>query len=185
MDNAAKEGGRLYIVKHTTSRARRGLLCLNLRHEHVVGCGLVELTGVLANAERELARFRAAGLPVFHAYLQRPHAETRGTLPGLEPLWNEPVFALAHPTALSGADAETMGASVESLCVIGDAGSPLAHAAATAIEQAGADWIVVAEACFARGAVLNFETDGKAARARRARSGNKGANIIWVESWRA
>lgn len=167
------------------SRRPQGLLCLNLRHEHVGGRGPVELTKALAYAERELARFRAAGLPVFHAYLQLPHADTRGTLPGLEPLWNEPVFALAHPTALSGADAATMGARVESLRVIGDALSPLAHAAAAAIEQAGADWIVVDEACFARGAILNFETDGKAARARRARSANKGANIIWVESWRA
>ncbi len=167
------------------SRRPQGLLCLNLRHEHVVGHGLVELTKALASAERELARFRAAGLPIFHAYLQRPREQVRGTLPGLEPFWNEPVFALAHPSALSSADAETIGARIESLCVIGDARSPLAHAAATAIEQAGADWIVIDEACFARTAVLNFETDGSAARARRARGASKGTNIIWLESWRA
>lgn len=167
------------------SRHSQGLLCLNLRHENVVGRNLVELTGALAHAERELTRFRAAGLPIFHAYLQRPHEQTRGTLPGLEPLWNEPVFALAHPSALSSADAQTIGANIESLRVIGDARSPLAHAAATAIEKAGADWIVVAEACFAPVTNLNFEKGGTTARARRARNASEGTNIIWLESWRA
>lgn len=123
--------------------------------------------------------FRAAGRPIFHAYVWRPRHQAKryGALPGLEPLWNEPVFALAHPSALTRADAAMIG-SVERIRIIGDAYGPLAHAISAAVE---ADWVVVADACFE---ALNFHSDGKAGRSHRGRDADKGENIVWLESWR-
>lgn len=168
VDDAGNGGGKLYSAGH-----RLGLLCLNLRHEHVARAS------VFGRAEREMAWFRAAGRPIFHAYVWRPRdqASQYGALPGLEPLWNEPVFALAHASALTRGDAAMIG-DVQCLRVIGDAYGPLAHAISSAVD---ADWVVVADACFE---ALNFHSDGKAEPAHRARDANKGENIVWLASWR-
>lgn len=146
-----------------------GLLCLNLRREHVAG--VRERAAVLDYAARELRRFRAAGLPVFHLYVSEPRDQALeyGALPGLEPRANEPVFA----SALSPHDAEHIAARVDCLRVIGDA--QLARATAASLEEAGVRCSVVADACFAD-TNTDFAEEGR--RVHCARAADEGETII-------
>ncbi len=171
-------GGRVLIIgRHTVASAPSGILCLNLRREHVAR--LAGAAAALARAERELAFFRTAGLPVFHAYVRQPRERgaAHGAIAGLEPRLDEPVFALPQTAGLSRLDIETIRARVRRLHVVGDADAPFA----AALRTAGVDWAVVAEACFTR----TSEFDGRAERGQCNRAAQDGANVIWVKSWRS
>ncbi|PZO46447.1 MAG: hypothetical protein DCF16_18950 [Alphaproteobacteria bacterium] len=167
------------------------LLCLNVRREHAhlssdVSAALVELAAVLRQA-------RQRGAPVLHAYARVPRKSQSGygALPGLEPLANEPVFALSGLSALAEPAILEHGAG--GLLLAGGVFSRAGLASALAAQEQGIDVAILAKACFTpcfdgAPAAQIIELANSSASARGAKhaalEASWGENVVCLDRWR-
>lgn len=76
-----------------------GLLCLNLRREHIAGMRDPRGVAALSKTASLLAQARAAGAPVLHIHSPGPaRSSSFGALGGFEARADERVFAIASST---------------------------------------------------------------------------------------
>ncbi len=127
------------------------LLCLNLRCEHAGAMGKAAAL-TLTTISRTLARSRAEGRRVMHAHTVQPRDPTRpyGALPGLEPLVDEPVYALTGASAFSEpilADLARTGG----VHMVGALYSRAGLASVLMAQELGLSLQLIAEACFSPG----------------------------------
>lgn len=126
------------------------LLCFNLRSEHVDASDPM-VAAKVARAGRLLGRARLEGWRIAHAHTKAAWGVGVGSLRGLEPFVEEPVYALTRGTAFSEpALAEfARGCGEEGLAMIGALYSRSGLATLLQASELGLNVRLLSEACFA------------------------------------
>jgi len=165
------------------------LLCFNLRREHI-GESERAFAAKLSHAHSVLARARAEGWRVAHAHTiaRREQGVVYGALPGLEPLVDEPVFALRQICAFAEPGlAELAKLGGGSVHLIGAVHSRAGLATVLLGDELGLSVNVIAEACF-RGreaaAALRAEEFIHARCGAASVASSDGGNVICLETRR-
>lgn len=175
----------------------RSLLCFNLRREHLAGARDAETVRALTNAASVLGSARAQGWRVLHVYTRhsRDPATPRGTIGGLEPFADEPVFTVMGTSAFSEPHLieAVLAARPARLNLVGAVYSRAGLATVLAAQELGAPLNLLREACFSPGfnavapeRVLNLvcvdaRTTTTVVGDAQARTDE---NVICLESWR-